>query len=342
MALPAIVSYLQGLPMRSLHFAIMPASCLIVFYLNYLWFIDRYFFTKKIPPFILINFLCVALLCLLVHSLSMQHFAPDTPAPQSPLAGAQWRPAPAFTGSSAPAPRRVFPVMPFFLNAVLLALVVSAGVAIKATTRWYRAQASMVTLEKEKSVAALQQLKSQLNPHFLFNSLNNIYALIAFDPTQAQAAIHTFGDMLRHQLYETASERIALRGELDFIRNYCRIMQLRLPPHVALHVELPDDDAGIMIAPLLFVPLVENAFKHGLSPLRPAHISISITIHDGRRVACAVRNRVFPKNDDDRTGSGIGLDNLHRRLELLYPGKYSGAIGAVGNEFVAEISILCD
>jgi LytS/YehU family sensor histidine kinase len=233
--------------------------------------------------------------------------------------------------------RSALPGMPFFLNTILLALVVSAGLAIKATTRWYKAQAAMATLEKEKSVAELQQLKSQLNPHFLFNALNNIYALIAFDPTRAQLAIHTLGDMLRHQLYEATQEEIPLRKEVDFIRNYCHIMQLRLPPNVTLSLELPDDDSDIMIAPLLFAPLVENAFKHGVSPSESSRIAITIAITGGRSPVCTVRNSVFPKNADDRSGSGIGLENLRKRLDLLYPGKYLWKTEATAQEFITEI-----
>jgi LytS/YehU family sensor histidine kinase len=223
------------------------------------------------------------------------------------------------------------------VDIILLSLVASAALAIKATTRWYNAQAAMATLEKEKSVAELQQLKSQLNPHFLFNSLNNIYALIDFDPAHARQAVHTLGEMLRHQLYEATQETIPLHREVDFIRNYCHLMQLRLPKNVTLSLDFPDNDCEIAIAPLLFAPLVENAFKHGVSPSQPSHIAVAISILDGRSPVCTVRNSFFPKNSDDRSGSGIGLDNLRKRLDLLYPGKYQWKVGRMGEEFIAEI-----
>ncbi|MDR2448897.1 MAG: histidine kinase [Prevotellaceae bacterium] len=342
-AIPAVLSCLRGMPAWNFHFAVLPVSCMIVFYLNYVWLIDRYFFNKKILRFIAVNLLCIVLLSLSVHALQRlfsdmsmpqprQEFMDRTPLPHQPR--------PDFINQPPFFHRSALPGMPFFLNMTLLALVISAGLAIKATTRWYNAQAAMATLEKEKSVAELQQLKSQLNPHFLFNSLNNIYALIAFDPTQAQAAVHTLGDMLRHQLYEATQERIPLRKEIDFIRNYCRIMQLRLPANVTVSLTLPDNDGDIMIAPLLFVPLVENAFKHGVSPTKPSHIAITIAVIDGCSPVCTVRNSFFPKNGEDRSGPGIGLENLRKRLDLLYPDKYQWKTGRTGNEFCSEIRIV--
>jgi hypothetical protein len=329
-AMPAVLSYLRGMPVYDLHFAVLPVSCMVIFYLNYGWFIDRYFFTKKMGWFIAVNFLCIVLLSFSVHIMHDLLF--DTPLRR-----------PEFTGWERPPHRLLMPGgMPFFLNTLLLTLVVSAALAIKATTRWYNAQAAMATLEKEKSVAELQQLKSQLNPHFHFNALNNIYALIAFDPAQAQLAVHTLGDMLRHQLYEATQEKIPLRKEVDFIRNYCRIMQWRLPANVTLSLDLPDDDCGIMIAPLLFVPLVENAFKHGVGLSQPSHIAIAITLIDGRSPVCCVCNSFFPKDGDDRSGSGIGLENLRKRLDLLYPNKYQWKAGRTGNEFRMEITLMID
>jgi hypothetical protein len=331
-AMPAVLSYLRGLPVYNFHFAVLPVGCMVIFYLNYVWLIDRYFFNKKILLFIAVNLLCMVLLSLFSHVL--QGFLFDMPMP---------RPRPELPGRM-PMPmlhhRAALPGMPFFINTILFVLVVSAGLAIKATTRWYSAQAAMAMLEKEKSIAELQQLKSQLNPHFFFNSLNNIYALIAFDPAQAQMAVHTLGDMLRHQLYEATQEKIPLRQEVDFIRNYCRIMQLRLTSNVTVSLELPDNDGGIMIAPLLFVPLVENAFKHGVSSSKPSHIAISITLTGDRQPVCTVRNSFFPKHGDDGSRPGIGLKNLRKRLDLLYPGKYQWKAGATSEEFITEITLL--
>ncbi|MDR3184050.1 MAG: histidine kinase [Prevotellaceae bacterium] len=301
---------------------LVPTGCLIIFYLNYAWFIDRYFFRKRILRFVAVNLLCIALLNvpgLLAH--------PGRMAPPH-------HPGKAFF------PHRLPPMgAPFFIHIALLAAAASAALAVKATTRWYKAQAAMATLEKEKSVAELQQLKSQLNPHFLFNSLNNIYALVDLDPARARQAIHTLGEMLRHQLYEATQETIPLHKEIDFIRNYCRLMQLRLPKNVTLLLDLPDNDndCHIAIAPLLFVPLVENAFKHGVSPSQPSRIDVAIGVIDRRSPVCTVRNSFFPKNSDDRSGSGIGLGNLRKRLDLLYPQQYRWRVGRTGEEFVAEI-----
>jgi hypothetical protein len=329
---------------------------MIIFYLNYAWLIDRYFFnrrdgfkTRSLLRFVAVNLLCMVLL-ILSEQITRPSLSPlengerrmekgERTVPRSPVPPVPRSPVPPvirspFSVSRAPFP---FPRAPFFANIILLSLVASAALAIKATTRWYNAQAAMATLEKEKSVAELQQLRSQLNPHFLFNSLNNIYALIDFDPAHAQQAVHTLGEMLRHQLYEATQEKIPLHKEVDFIRNYCHLMQLRLPKNVTLSLDFPDDDCEIAIAPLLFAPLVENAFKHGVSPSQPSHIAVAISILDERSPVCTVRNSFFPKSSDDRSGSGIGLDNLRKRLDLLYPGKYQWKVGRMGEEFIAEI-----
>jgi LytS/YehU family sensor histidine kinase len=218
-------------------------------------------------------------------------------------------------------------------------MVVGTSVAIKVTTRWYKTQAKISAMEKEKSAAELQQLKSQLNPHFLFNSLNNIYALIAFNPQRAQLAVHNLGDMLRYQLYEASKERIPLRKEIEFVRDYCNLMTLRLAGNVRLTLELPKDDRGIAIAPLLFIALVENAFKHGVSPTEPSYIHIRVETDSKHAVTCTVRNSSFPKTDSDKSGSGIGLENLRKRLDLLYPSRHKWMTKEENGEFTAKITI---
>ena len=207
------------------------------------------------------------------------------------------------------------------------------------TGRWYRAEAERKDLEHRRSEAELQNLRQQLNPHFLFNTLNNIYTLIQIDPSRAQSAVHDLSHLLRYVLYGGSREEVPLQDEVDFIREYIALMRIRLPRHVEVSVELPDSVPGLRIAPLLFIPLVENAFKHGVCNDRPSFVSIKITEEKGR-VECWTVNSSFPKSQDsDRSGSGIGLANLGRRLELLYPGKYGLRSGQEGDEYRAVLGI---
>jgi hypothetical protein len=176
--------------------------------------------------------------------------------------------------------------------------------------------------------------------NFLFNSLNNIYALITFDQSRAQLAMHNLSDMLRYQLYESNKSEIPLRKELEFVRDYCDLMKLRMPANVRVELDFPRSDAesDVAIAPLLFITLVENAFKHGVSPTAPSHICITIEATFGR-VRCAVRNSCFPRTGAPCSESGIGLVNLRKRLDLLYPTRYTWSTTQAEGEYFSELVI---
>lgn len=150
-------------------------------------------------------------------------------------------------------------------------------------------------IEKERTQAELQNLKSQLNPHFLFNTLNNIYALVALNPQQAQYALHSLSQLLRYVLYDNNQQMMPLSKELAFIRSYVELMSLRLSKQVQLEVNLPEDDRGYQVAPLLFIALIENAFKHGVSATEPSFIHISFALTGGDTLICTVENSCFPK-----------------------------------------------
>ena len=125
--------------------------------------------------------------------------------------------------------------------------------------------------------------------------------------------------------------------ELTFIRSYVELMSLRLSKDVQLKVDLPDDDKGVVVAPLLFITLIENAFKHGVSPEEHSFIHISIKLTSSDTVICTVENSYFPKNGQDRSGSGIGIENLRRRLNLLYMDRHILRLYRIGDRFVAQL-----
>jgi two-component sensor histidine kinase len=327
--IPFTLSYLQGgereHTIRTVRLLTIQVEYMFIFYLNYALLINRYLFGKKVAKFMLANLLAITAVRLIVF-IGHDAFFPFPPHPER--------------GIAAPlAPAHGFQLHPFIIGALSLVMVAGTSVAIKVTMRWYEAQAKMAVLKKEKAAVELQQLKSQLNPHFLFNSLNNIYALIAFNPRSAQLAVHNLSDMLRYQLYEASKDRISLRKEVELVRDYCNLMKLRLTENVKLTLSLPENDEDIAIAPMLFITLVENAFKHGVSAAKPSRISISIAVEEGRSVACTVRNTSFPKTDKGANGSGIGLENLCKRLELLYPNRHQWTAKKEKGEFIAQIRI---
>lgn len=165
----------------------------------------------------------------------------------------------------------------------------------------------------------LQYLRSQINPHSLFNSLNTIYFLIDKENREARETLMKFSELLRYQLYECNTEHIDITKEVQYLRNYVAIQRLRHDEHYRIQFESAPEVRDFNIAPLLLIPFVENAFKHVSSHLAPNYIYISMEMADGR-FRLTVQNTREEK--PAKTNGGIGLANVKRRLELLYPGKH--------------------
>lgn len=303
-----------------LRFLLIPLSFMVVFYTNYLGLIDRYLTTRRFGRFAGYNVLLIGAVMIGVHLL-FRYVLPDT-------------------GHRPPMERTWQDALRFFAgNAVLYLLVVGAGVAIRMTGGWYRAEAARQELEHSRTEAELQNLKSQLNPHFLFNTLNNIYSLIQIDVDRAQRSVHELSSLLRYVLYESSRPTVPLKAEVEFLRDYIELMRIRQPRHVRVFVSLPEEPSPTPVAPLLFISLVENAFKHGVSNEKPSYVTIDIH-EEGRRLVCRIRNSCFPKSgDSDRSGSGIGLTNLSKRLEMIYPGRYTFEYGQAGDAYQALLCI---
>lgn len=222
---------------------------------------------------------------------------------------------------------------------ILLILSICLSVALKMSEKWRTLRDVERRMLAERRENELQNLKNQLNPHFLFNTLNNIYALIGISQPKAQQAVHDLSVMLRYVLYEDNSRFVPLERDLIFIKKYVELMRLRLNKLVTLTVDIDESQVtGCRIAPLLFISLVENAFKHGVSATIPTMISISIRAENGC-VNCHVENSYFPKGDGDRSGSGVGIANLERQLALLYPGRYTYNKGCKGGLYIADLTI---
>lgn len=324
--MPLFISILKGESIdltRNIGMMLMPLGFIVVFYFNFFILIDRYLFNKKFSGFIFLNILVILLVGLFIFFM------------KGLLPWPEQMPGPDHFPRNEP-PRDG---VPYVINSIASLMVIGVSVAIRMTSRSYELQTKMQQLEKENTAAELTQLKSQLNPHFLFNSLNNIYALIGFNPERAMFAVHSLGEMLRYQLYETSKERISIKKEMDFVKGYCDLMKLRLPSEVSLVLDIPNEESDIMIPPLLFISLIENAFKHGVNPGTPSVIEIKISVEGRRRVSCYVRNASFPKKEGDKSGSGIGLENLKKRLSLLYPNENLLKTELVGADFIARVNI---
>ena len=176
---------------------------------------------------------------------------------------------------------------------------------------------------QKRTEAELEWLKNQLNPHFLFNTLNNISSLVQIDADKAQDAIAQLSDLMRYAMYETRRETVPIQGEVEFMRNYIELMKLRCSDKTTVNFQFSILNSQLEVAPLLFISLIENAFKHGVSSSRPSKIDIRLEEKEGREIVFTCDNTNYPKDDADRSGSGIGLENTRRRLDLIYAGRYT-------------------
>ncbi len=194
-------------------------------------------------------------------------------------------------------------------------------------------EAANVKLQSE-----LQYLHYQLQPHFFFNSLNNIYALVDISPDQAKKTIHSLSKLMRYMLYETNIEFVALYKEVDFMKKYIDLMKLRISDKTEVIYTFSNVDIEIKVAPLLFISLIENAFKHGVSASKESSIDINMTTND-KKILFTIKNNNFPKRTEDKSGSGMGIHNIQKRLELLYPDKYNFKTTIKENRFVVHLEI---
>lgn len=227
-------------------------------------------------------------------------------------------------------------------DGVMMILSMALAYALRASKAREEMRNRVLELEAERRNTELMSLKAQLNPHFLFNSLNNIYALIAIDPDKAQQSLHELSSMLRFMIYDSEAKTVPLSKEIQFIRDFSRLMSLRFNPSVKLTLNLPDiKDNSLRIAPLLLLTLVENAFKHVALANNEGYIKICIQIDDNY-LKCNVHNSSKKDNlqNIEKGSSGVGLKNIEKQLNLLYPNQYNISIHNESERFIAELSIM--
>lgn len=281
---------------------------MLVFYLNYFLLINKFLYKGKTKSFILYNLLLIVGVAFLMHYGRglIETLMPELKPRRRMRRG----------GNNM---QFVFLIR----NSTYLFLMAGLSVALKMTVRWFEVDNERKELAKAKSEAELQNLKNQINPHFLLNTLNNIYALIEFDPPKAQQAVVDLSKMLRHLLYDNKQTFVSLHQEATFMRNYIELMRIRLSDNVKLTTDFSYSESGnTLISPLIFISLIENAFKHGVSGNKPSFIDILLREHPDGKVEFVSRNSYFPKSESDKSGSGIGLELVKKKLELLYPGNY--------------------
>lgn len=231
-----------------------------------------------------------------------------------------------------------------FGNLVNTYMLVALAVSIKLLKNLFEKQHLNQMLMQQKVEAELKFLKSQINPHFLFNSLNNLYGLALKNSSETPEAILTLSSLLNYMLYECNSDRIPLEKEIDMLNDFIELEKLRYGSKLKIDFNISGNITGTEIAPMLLFPFIENSFKHGASnEFDQSWININIEVKENT-FHLLVENIKSEKNDTDPLykSDGIGLANIKRQLDLLYPGRHELIISDKGNSFQISLVINLD
>ena len=286
---------------------------MFLFYISYYWLIDRLWFKKRYILFILVA--VTLILCVSYSKYELfSYFALHKSKHKMP-------------------PFHAFVYFDFLSNL----LPVVFAMAIRYAQRNFSLEIAQKEVQAQKLQADLTQLRYQLQPHFFFNALNNIYSLIAFDPQKAQQSVHSLSKLMRHFMQNNDQKQISLAEEVDFLQQYISLMQLRLTDKTTVQVDFPKQVPQLTIAPLLFISLVENAFKHGVSATTTTTLSFSLRV-EGNTIIFRSENTKIP-TQESLYSSGIGIDNLKKRLTLLYPERHQYTIEEKEGKYMAQLTI---
>lgn len=290
---------------QSINFSLL----ISIFYINFFYLIPQVLFKNKIPLFLFINLIAgLAYVSLLI--------AYDDWTKMPELMHKAFRPDVPFT----PRPRNYY----WDISQLLIFyMAVGISTSIASVQKWQSEEELRVEQKQQQINSELMYLKAQINPHFFFNTLNNIYSLTNIDVEKAKTALLKLSRMMRYVLYETEKTHTLLSKEIDFIKDFIELMRLRLSSKVLLEIEIPEKFEEASIAPMLILPFIENCFKHGISSQQESKITITLIV-DQRKLILTTKNGIFKSNENTPEGnaSGIGLQNTKRRLDLLYGNNY--------------------
>lgn len=295
--------------------SILSTVLIVTFYFNYLFLIPRYLLPKKYWLYFLFLLLAIALVLSISGALFLFFFPnlnPGTSADTDPII------------------EKIIPVV--IINAIslwLLAIVSSILFTVHNRLR---------QTEKEKLTAQIASLRSQINPHFLFNTLNNIYATAIDAAPRAADMVGKLSEMMRYTMKDTQQDFVLLEDEITYINNYIELQKLRLDRNVRLEYHSLEYIVDLEIAPMLMIPFIENAFKHGVNSEQKSHIKIKITMNKTELQLIVVNNKVNVQLDTSER-SGLGIENTRHRLNLIYPSKHLLVINDTEKEFYVSLHI---
>jgi two-component system LytT family sensor kinase len=297
-------------------FLLFPAINISLFYLNFLVYIPL-FFNKKRYTFYIIT------LAITIVAFGLIKYGFGTIFPKEVLEREYGH---------------IIGFWPYFWSTVFVSLLfIMLSIALKFSIDWFLNERIQRDLENQRLSAELSFLKSQINPHFLFNSLNSIYSLAYQRSETTPEAILKLSEIMRYMLYECNDNKVALTKELQYLQNYIDLQKIRFGKKSYIDFKVNGKVEHQQIAPLLLIAFIENAFKHGIAndPIAPIQLLIDV---DAEHLHFYIRNKKHNNNRD--TMGGIGLTNVKRRLDLLYPGKYNLDITENENTYTCELSLV--
>ena len=311
------LSYGKALPfVYWVHQFLLFAFLLGLTFINIKWLAPAYLFQRKFFRYYLILFLCCILIIVVLRQAESWLQIAEAFAE---MAGNK-------VTKQHHGNRGVFVSFYIFLVEILVLGVNIVNILVK---KWEEEKSIRLRTEKDKVEMELSFLKSQINPHFFFNSLNTVNALTYTDVEESRSALKKLGIIMRYVLYTTSDERTTLAEEVKFIKNYLDLMKMRSPRCVNIDFSTHINSPEKKIAPMLFLPFIENSFKHGISTQTESPISITI-VQEGSQLIFQSKNKLFDNKVLDAFSQnehpGIGIKNTRRRLELLYANRYELSI----------------
>jgi two-component system LytT family sensor kinase len=313
----------------------------IIFYSNYLVLVPKYFFGRKKGRYYLSVLILLVLFYVVSYTSSelIFKYVPGkehaTEQKDAELQAAKPGP-PKPDGFIGRPPFRQMHLLNYIFTSSFL---IFFSLGLRVMERHSQIEKLQKDLEKEKLNSELAFLKNQISPHFFFNTLNNIYSLIGINAEDSQKAVLKLSKLMRYLLYESEQGDSKLSTEIDFMNNYIDLMKLRMNEKVVLSVSFPEGYDDRSIPPLLFVPFIENAFKHGISYREKSFINIGLMVNNDS-ISFVCENSLIKSRDESDTGhSGIGLENVRKRLTLLFPGKHDLKINRSDTEFEVLLQI---
>ena len=293
----------------------MTVLLIIFFYINYYFLTPKYYFPKKYVVYGAFIVLCYLIITLVPETLIHHH------------------PRPGMHHDFGPQPhqRRI----PFFFlfnhNFLQFLIVLIFSLLLKIREQ-------LKQTEQAKANAELNYLKAQINPHFLFNTLNSIYSLAILKNEKTADAVVKLSDMMRYVLNDSNSNFVLLEKEINYISSYIELQRMRLASNVQLSYTCEGNIHDKKIAPLVLIPFIENAFKHGVNSEENSNIEIKINVSD-TELKLSVKNNCVTTNNNTLNKSGLGIENTIQRLKLLYPKNYTLNISEVDKTFTVSLAL---